>query len=94
MNARVIDLTRRMVAAAERDRLTGFLAAIGAARQAQATCTAFDTSETADTSAARDALDACLMAEDRLLALACDPGLSTFLLLLLEQLNDIAGEAA
>ena len=92
--APVIDLSRRLVAVAERERLAGFLTAIATARLAQETCDGFDSPERADTAAARDALDACLMAEDRVLALALDPGLATFFVLILEQLNTIAGEAA
>ena len=92
MSARVINLALRMVAVTEGERLTGFLKAIDVVRKAQATCAAFDTPGTADSAAARDALDACVVAEDRLLAPSCDPGLATFLAHVLEHLNDITGE--
>lgn len=94
MNARVITMPIRMLADCERRRLSEFLKAIETAAQAKADFAAFDTCPAADSAAARDALDACLMAEDRVLGLALDPGFPTFLGLILEQLNDIAGETA
>jgi hypothetical protein len=94
MNVSPIDRNRRMVAAAEEARLKDFLAAAQAVKDARAAHAAFDTAPELDCAAARDALDACLMAEDRLLALASDAGLATFLARILEQLTAIAGEPA
>jgi len=94
MNARVVTLPIRMLAVSEGRRLARFLDAIDAAVQAQAACKAFDTCETMDSAEARDALDAHLMAEDRVLGLALDPELATFLGLVLKQLTDISGEVS
>ncbi|MCU0826610.1 MAG: hypothetical protein MUE52_04225 [Tabrizicola sp.] len=90
MNAPVIDLTRRMVAQSERARLAGFLHAAAEAERCATISDSFDTSATIDSRAARDAAVASLVADETLLRLARDPGLATFLGLILEQLNGIA----
>jgi hypothetical protein len=94
MSAQVIDLATRQLAGKEGARLATFLAAVDAAFAAQAASAAFDTVETMDTTAARDALDTCLIAEDRVLALALDRDLTVFLRHVLDELNDVAGGAA
>jgi hypothetical protein len=94
MTAHVVTLPIRMLADCERRRLDEFLAAIEAAHKARAVHNSFDTCPALDSAAARDALDACIEAEDRVLALAMDPNFPTFLRLVLEQLTDIAGEAS
>ena len=63
MTAVVIDLSRRLVAESERDRLTGFLTAIKTALGAQETFAAHDTAPTADSAAARAALERRLRAK-------------------------------
>lgn len=90
MTVHVIDRTRRMVAGAERARLAGFLHAAAEAERTAALSDSFDRCDTIDTRAARDAAIASLVAEERLLRLARDPGLAVFLGLLLDELNSIA----
>lgn len=94
MSARIIDLGTRTLAATEGARLAEYLRAIEEAIAAQVASAAFDTPETMDTAAARDAQDACLIAEDRVLGLALDPDLAAFLRHVLDELNDMAGGAA
>jgi hypothetical protein len=94
MTAQVIDLATRQLAGKEGARLAVFLGAIEAAWAAQAASAAFNTVETLDTPAARDAQDACLVAEDCVLGLALDPDLAAFLRHVLDELNDVAGGAA
>lgn len=96
MNGHVIELTPtlRMVVGTERERLTGFLAAIQTAEAAELALAALDTPEVIDTATWRDVEEAFLLAEDRVLALARDPGLANFLELILKQLNDIAGDVS
>lgn len=96
MTARVIELTptQRMVAGTERERLTGFLAAIQTAEAVELALAGLDTPEVIDTATWRDAEEAFLLAEDRVLALARDCGLADCLELTLKQLNDIAGDVS
>ncbi len=93
MSAPVIDLSRRLVAISERDRLAGFLSAVGAAADARSNSQAYE-NESRATTGVIEATISRLAAENRLLELSCDPGLAVFLGLVLEQLNAIAGEAA
>lgn len=88
MSARVIDLTRRETAAAERDRLTELLAAVAAVREARADWDARD----ADllTESDWNALDQLQELEGDLLKKVLDRDLGAFLGCILDQLIDIA----
>jgi hypothetical protein len=94
MTAHVVTLPIRMLADCERRRLSEFLKAIETALQAQAVCKTFDTCPAVDSAAARDALDACIETQDRVLGLALDPGLTTFLGLIRDHLTEIAGDGS
>lgn len=86
MSGRVINLARREVAMAERDRLFKFLAAVEAARLSRLQVRGESRSDAAEYLALCD-LD---KAEGRLLELTFDPDLAAFLTCILEQVADIA----
>jgi hypothetical protein len=88
MSARVIDLTRRETAVAERDRADAFLTAVDAMRPLREQWDAFDQDDLSDE--AWEVLEKLQEQEGVVLKLALDPELQAFLECIRDQLADIA----